>query len=318
MIGRRKLLLPPLAAAILVPGRASAEQMTIRMGTTTSAGGFAQYVAALTDVMRTVDPLLELRPVPTRGSVENAELLKAGDIDIGLVSGEVANEAFVSQIPGTQGVGVLTVMNSTPGMFAVRADSRFHRIVELKGRPIAWGAKGQGVTVQARYIMDGIGLNMDRDFEPIYQQKFSEGPAMVVNGRAAALWGSGYRWPGFVTLSSCPAGMRFVVPDQREIQRICAKYSFMSRFIVPAGLYVGQYDPIETVGTWNFILGGPELSEAMGYRFVSGLHKAEKLGLLSKQLTQTTVKNTLLAVGSPKRLGSGVLPYYRKAGLVKS
>jgi uncharacterized protein len=317
MIGRRKLL-PPLAFALLAPGRASAEQMMIRLGTTSSAGAFAQYTAALTDVMRTVDPLLELRIVPTKGSVDNAERLKSGEIDIGLVGGEVTYEALASQIPGAPGVGVISVMNSTPGMFAVRADSRFRRIVELKGRPIAWGAKGLGITVQARYIMDGIGLSMDRDFVPVYQEKFSEGPAMVLDGRVAALWGSGYRWPGFVTLSTSPVGMRFVVPDQREIQRICAKYSFMARFTVPAGLYVGQYDPVETVGTWNFILGRPELDESMGYRFISSLHRAEKLGLLSKYLAQTTVKNTMTAVANPNHFSPGVLQYYRKAGLVKS
>ncbi|MBV8393394.1 MAG: TAXI family TRAP transporter solute-binding subunit, partial [Alphaproteobacteria bacterium] len=253
-----------------------------------------------------------------KGSTENASLLKAGDIDIGLVSGEVTHEAFASQIPGAAGLGVMAVMNSTPAMLAVRADSRFHRIIELKGRPVAWGGKGQGITIQARYIMDGVGLDMNRDFEAVYLEKSSEGPAMVMSGRTAALFGSGYRWPGFVTLSTNPIGMRFVVPDQREIQRVCTKYSFMSRFTVPAGQYSGQYDPIETVGSWNYILGRPELDEAMGYRFAASLHKAEKLGLLLKHLAQSTAKNTLAAISGPNQLSAGVLQYYRKSGLLQS
>src|SRR5476649_1829947 len=192
-----------------------------------------------------------------------------------------------------------------------------HTIADLRGRPIVWSVKGSGVMVQARYITEGLGLDMDRDFEPIYPEKFTQASAMAVDGRAAALWGTGARWPAFVELSNTPIGARFVAPDSREIQRICAKFDFMARMVVPAGLYVGQYDPIETVGTWSFILARGSLSNAIGFRLASSLNKAERMGAMTKQLAQTTAKNTLSAVPSREALQPGVLEFYQKKNLIR-
>ena len=116
---------------------------------------------------------------------------------------------------------------------------------------MARGRLPSGTAVQARYVMDGIGLDIERDFEAIYPERFTDGPPMVMERRAAALWGSGYRWPGFVELANQPGGVRFVVPTAEEIAQIRAKHPFLAQLTVPPGLYPGQYDPIVTVGAWS-------------------------------------------------------------------
>jgi TRAP transporter TAXI family solute receptor len=317
MVSRRPLL-SFLAAAAVAPPAAAQRQMPVTIGTTAlQGGGYALYSAAFLDMLKTVDPLLEVRVVRTRGSTENAELLKTGDIDIGLVSGEVAHELLDAEAGEAARVRVVSAMYASPGMFAVRADSRFHRIADLAGRPIAWNVKGSGVEVQARFVMEGLGLDMDRDFQPIYQERFSEAAPLVMAGRAAALWGSGFRWPPFVQLADTAVGARFVYPDATEIARIRAKYPFMVSLTVPAGLYPGQYDPIETIGTWSFILARADLSDKVGARLASALSRAEHTGVLTKQLGQTTVANTLAAIASPDMLQAGVAEYYRRIGLLK-
>jgi TRAP transporter TAXI family solute receptor len=210
---------------------------------------------------------------------------------------------------------VVSVMYSTPGIFVVRADSRYHSIMQLRGRPVVWNTRGSGFAVQARYVMDGMGLDMDKDFEPIHIDQLADGPPMVVDGRAADhLWGGGQRWPGFVTVATSPRGARFVVPNA-EIERIRSKYPFLARLSVPAGLYPGQYDPIDTVGTWSFILARADLDDATGRRLAMDLAKAERTGQLTKHLAQTTMKNTLAAIPGPAVLQPGVAKYYRELGL---
>ncbi len=39
---------------------------------------------------------------------------------------------------------------------------------------------------------------------------------MVIDGRAAALWGGGLRWPGFVKVANNPGGARFIAPTPRR------------------------------------------------------------------------------------------------------
>jgi TRAP transporter TAXI family solute receptor len=290
--------------------------MSVRLGTSVAGGGFAPYAAALLDALRSVDPILDIRTVETKGSTENAERLQKGDLDIGLVSGEVMYE-WLAMDRERPKLRVISVIYSTPGMFAVRPDTRYRRIPDLKGRPVVWSPRGTGSAVQARYVMGGLGLDLDRDFEAIYPERFTDGPQMVIERRAAALWGSGYRWPGFVELANQPGGVRFVVPTAAEILQIRARYPFLAQLVVPPGLYPGQYDPIATVGAWSFILCRPDLDDAVGFRLARSLHKAERAALPSKYTVQTTVKNTLAAIGSPDELQPGVLRFYREAKLTQ-
>ena len=315
MIRRRTLLLSASAVS-LASASGHAQSMSVRLGTSTAGGGFAPYGVALVDALKAVDPILDIKTVETRGSTENAERLQSGDIDIGLVSGEVMYE-WIARHPDSPRLRIVSVIYSTPGMFAVRPDTRYRRIPDLKGRPVVWSPRGTGSAVQARYVMDGLGLDLDRDFEAIYPERFTDGPAMVIERRAAALWGSGYRWPGFVELANQPGGVRFIAPTAAEIARIRAKYPFLAQLTVPPGLYPGQYDPIVTVGAWSFIVARPDLDNAVGYRLARSLYKVERGGMQSKHTVQTTIRNTLAAVASPLDLQPGVLRYYREAKLTQ-
>ncbi len=291
--------------------------MKITFGTATELGGVTTYGQALIAAMRSVDPLLEIQTIPTKGVLENVSLLESGELDIGLAYGEVAYELFMGVGRSPTKLKVISAMYSTPGMFVVRADSRFHRIADLKDRPVVWGGRNSAPAVQARYAMDGLGLDIDKDFRAIYTDSLAEGSAMVVEGRAAALWGSGVRWAGFVQVAGSTRGARFVVPDFGEIERIHNKHNFLMRLTVPGGLYRGQYDPIDTVGSWSFILARADLDESVGYRLASSLYKIDRVGASSRQLAETTPRNTLAAIPGPDVLQQGVIGFYKKIELLK-
>lgn len=322
VLRRRSVLRAGQAAALfaamaLAPRAASAQTTRLTLGTALEGGAVQSYGVAFIDSLRQVDPLMEIRAVTTRGIRDNAALLEQGKLDIALVFGEVAYELFAGIGGPPSKLKVISVMYSTPGMFVVRADSRYRTIEDLKGRRVVWNIRNGGLALQGRYMVDGLGLDPDKDFEAVYIEKLREGPEMVIDGTAAALWGGGYRWPGFITVAGNTRGARFVAPNEKEITRIRDKHPFLARLVVPAGLYPGQHDAIPTVGTWSFVLARADLEEQAGYRLASSLHKVERANLLNKTLIESTVKNTLSAVSSPDMLHPGVLAYYKKAGLVQ-
>jgi TRAP transporter TAXI family solute receptor len=151
------------------------------------------YAQAFVVTMRAVDSLLEIKGRPTKGSGENVRLLESGEVDLALVSGEVVHDVMAGLNRPAGKFKVVTVMYSTPGVFVVLADSRCRSISDLKGRPVVWNLQGSGLAVQAHYVMDGLGLDLDKDFEAIYTEELADGPAMVMDSRAAALWGGGLR-----------------------------------------------------------------------------------------------------------------------------
>src|SRR3954465_5379771 len=164
---------------------AAAQQKTIVvLGTATPGGGFPVYGAAYASTINDTDPTLSIEPRNTKGSTENIPLIEAGKIDIGLATGEVTYEALAGIGRPKAELRIVNAMYSNFGMFVVRADSPVRTVADLKGKPIAWGASGSGFVVLARYVFDGLGLDMNRDFQPIYLDKAGDGPAMVQDGRA--------------------------------------------------------------------------------------------------------------------------------------
>src|SRR5712692_12092479 len=211
----RKLVAPALLAFAMaaVSGAAAQQKTTVVLGTATQGGGFQIYGAAYSAALNESDPTLVVEQRSTKGSTENVPLLAEGKIDIGLATGEVTYEALAGIGRAPVNLKIINAMYQNSGMFMVRGDSPYRTIADLKGKPIAWGASGSGFVVLARYVFDGLGLDIDKDFTPIYSQSAGDGPKMVLDGRAAAQWGGGVGWPGFVAISNGPSGARFITPD---------------------------------------------------------------------------------------------------------
>jgi len=294
----------------------SADRTVVTLGTATPGGGFPVYGQAVADTINEVDATLYVQPRNTKGSTENVPLLEAGSLDLALVQGEVVHEALAGVGRAPADLRVLAAMYSTPGMFVVRADSPYRSIGDLMGRPVAFGARGSGLIILARYVLDGLGLDRDRDFQAVLLDAAGDGPAMVMDGRAAALWGGGIGWPGFTAVARGPAGARFLVPDLDGIERIQRKHPFLKLMLVPAGSYPGQTAELHSVGSWSFIMARPTLADDVAYRLARALHRGEAaLGARLAQARETTAANTVAAVARPELLHPGVRRYLGEVGL---
>jgi uncharacterized protein len=307
------------SGAVAEEGDKAIQKTTISLGTATPGGGFPLYGNAFAEVMNAADSGLAIEPRNTKGSNENIPLLESGQLDIGLVAGEPSYEAFMGLggRPKTK-LKILTAMYSSPGMFVVRADSTYKTIRDLVGQPIAFGAKGSGLPILSRYMLDGLGLKQDEDFKSIYLDRAGDGPLMVEDGRAAALWGAGIGWPGFSVVAAAPGGARFIAPDAGEIARIRAKHTFLKPLTVPAGSYPGQSAAIDSVGSWSFVLVRETLPDDVAYRLAKTLHGAEATFCQRlSQACETTAANTVAAAPSVEMIHPGVMKYFREIGVLK-
>src|SRR5690349_5127880 len=313
------------AGVLLLAGSAAAQEggkviqkTTITLGTATPGGGFPLYGNAFAQAMNESDGSLSIEPRNTKGSNENIPLLEKGELDIALVAGEPSYEAFMGIGRPRTNLKILTAMYSSPGMFVVRADSPYKTIRDLVGHPVVFGARGSGLPILSRYVLDGLGLKQDEDFQSIYLDRAGDGPAMVQDGRAAALWGAGIGWPGFTAVASSPGGARFIAPDANDIARIRAKHTFLKPLTVPADSYPGQTEAINSVGSWSFVLTRADLADDVAYRLARTLHGVE-LAFCKKlaQACETTATNTVAAAPKPELIHPGVMKYLREIGVAK-
>ncbi|MGH8691218.1 MAG: TAXI family TRAP transporter solute-binding subunit, partial [Burkholderiales bacterium] len=245
------------------------------LGTATPGGGFPLYGAAFAEMVNAQEPRIRVEPRNTKGSTENVPLLEAGKLDLALVAGEIASAALAK--PDTK-LRIVAAMYSSPGMFIVRGDSPHRGISDLRGKPVVMGAQASGVTALGRTVLGSLGIEV----KPIFLEKAVDGPPMLMDGRAEALWGAGVGWPAFTALAK--QGGRFISPTPDEVKRILEKNSALQAVTLPANSYPGQDQPLASVGSWSYVLANQSLSQETAYLLARAVHRAE--GSLAARLEQ--------------------------------
>ncbi|SFM01543.1 TAXI family TRAP transporter solute-binding subunit [Methylobacterium pseudosasicola] len=300
-----------LAALGLVLARSAqaAEPTRITLATATPGGGFPAFGDAFAAAIRAADPDLFVETRASGGSAENVGLLRAGRVDLALVQGEYAYPALSE--PG--GLTVLAPMYPTPGLFAVPAASPIRTVEDLRGRPMVLGTHNSGLTVMGRSALQASGLDPERDIRPILLDRAGDGPPMVLDGRADALWGGGLGWPGFVAMAQAPGGARFFGPSEAGIARLAQPSAALQRLIVPPGSFPGQSAAIETIGSWSLVLARPGFEAETAYRLVRALARAD-MAARHPQGADSQPKN-LSGLVPAAQIHPGTLRYLGEAGV---
>ena len=87
---------------------------------------------------------------------------------------------------------------------------------------------------------------------------------------------------------------------------------------MPAGSYPNQTAPINSVGSWSFVLARESLPDDVAYRLARTLHGVE--GAFCEKLAQaceTTAANTVAAAPDVALIHPGVLKYFREIGVAR-
>src|SRR4029079_11395301 len=110
-----------------------AEPTRISLATATPGGGFPFFGDNAAAVINETDPSRDCVTQIAKGSAENIGVLNDRKVDIALVAGEPAYEAF-------QGIGmpkttalIVQAIYSNPGMFVVKGDSPARNLRDLIG-----------------------------------------------------------------------------------------------------------------------------------------------------------------------------------------
>ena len=277
------------------------------LGTATPGGGFPIYGDAFAAMVNAQEPKLRIEPRNTKGSTENVALLEANQVDLALVLGEIASAALAK--PDT-GLRIITAMYASPGVLLVRGGSPYRSLADLRGKPVVLGAAASGITQLGRTVFTAL----DIDIRPIFLDKVADGPAMLADGRAEAIWGAGVGWPAFVVLAK--SGGRFIGPTDAEIQIILKRNPSLQRVTLPAKSYPGQDLAVPSVGSWSYVLAKPALPEAAAYLLARAIHRAESpLAARLEQARETTMANTIAAAPRLELIHPGVRRYLAEAGL---
>ncbi len=254
--------------------------MTVRIGTNEVGGTFHTQGTAIAEVLRGEAEIDDIEILASRSaSVANANHLDRDDVDFGFMASNWIGRAHKGTPPFDHPIALrmASPVNAGPMFFVTRAESPVKTVDDLKGRRIAVGVEGGGMTQHVHTMFDVLGISFD-DFTPVYVG-FPEGADALAAGEVDAQW-------------QCPIPNRVMTdladgtdvrvveyaPDQLGI--LLAEVPFYRRAVMEAGAFRGLDRDSAQIGVLNVLATHERVDENMVYRVVKAM--VENTGALSR------------------------------------
>lgn len=269
----RRVALASGAAMLSVPALAqSRTRLTIATGGTGGVyfvygGGLARI---LTEKMQNTQATAQV----TGGSVDNINLVSAGDADMGLSTLDSVVDALAGQGAYAQGgkreVSVLAVLYDN--ILHVVAQPSINSIADMKGKRIGVGSAGSSTEGWADRTLEAAGLNPRTDITRDNLGVAECANAFADGKIAGFFWGGGIPTAAVRDLAQGGRAPMKLVDASKELVAMNAKYPGLYRgFTMPANSYAGQTSPVPAIGVANVIVVSTKAPNALVTRMLEGI-----------------------------------------------
>lgn len=278
--------------------------------------GYAS-LTAMADLVNMEYPDYVFAPDITSGSAENARMMAAGDMQMGLVMADVSVSAYTAtrEFEGEEALKesinyVMAGFVSSFNMF-VPADSDITSLADLEGKKVGV-SKG---TMQQYYwpmLLEAYGLDESKIEVSVLSLN-----DICVGVQDGILDFGVHVTPapsGVISDIALSKGIRLLGFEPDKIEWISTNYPFFQECVIPAGTYPGVDTDTITMGTQNTLCCRPDLDEQFVYDFCDVVFaNQEALDTVSENTAgQFSLKNVLLGQTIP--IHPGAERWYRENG----
>jgi TRAP transporter TAXI family solute receptor len=247
------------AAALAMPGLARAQtatQMAIATGTT--GGVYYPLGGALANYLSRGIPGMSATVEVTGGSVANMQLLGAGRVGMVIAQVDAAVDAVrgIGRFQGRPVPGrAIAVLYTNRMQVVTVASTGIRTMQDLKGKRISTGAPGSATEVMALRLIEGAGLDAEKDFRSRERLSPAESTNAIKDGKLDAyFFVSGFPTSAITDLGATP-GVQLVLIDHDEfVPKIVEKHGpVYFPEVIPAGSYPGQTTPNRQMSVGNIV-----------------------------------------------------------------
>ncbi len=269
------------------------------------------------------DTIIDVQP---GGSGPNLLRVRDGKADLGITSANNAYDAWEGRDPATPDnpvrnvLGLMTLMQSAIQIW-VDARSDIHSLQDLRGKQISAGQPGQTSWLAFENLLAAAGMtiaDIEADGGKVHPLSWAESHEALSNGQLdAVMWLS--LWPHPTVLQD---------ETVRPIRTLSFKPEVLDKFMeesgggfervtLPAGLFNGQEEPADTVGTNTILFASTEMPDDIAYDIVKQLweNRADLVAVhsLMKYMTEDTVGQGMVIPIHP-----GARKYFEEQGIAMS
>jgi uncharacterized protein len=314
----RRLLAALLVAALVTACGTSGEvdwpedqRDTFVISTGNSTGVYAAYGERLGEVIEERTGV-SVEVVPSGGSIDNLQHLAAGKADLAFSAVDAAADATAGRGAFEEPVEVRTLARVYDDFahLVVAADSEITAIDDLRGRPVAIGARDSGTALIARRLLRAADIELtDLDTRALSLEDSVEG---LREGRLEAFfWSGGLRTPSLEEFAEeYPIRL---VPLGHLVNQVRSDFGSGYRHgAVPAGTY-GATGEVATLAVPNVLVMRADASDALAYAQLDVLFRSQDR--IAASVPAAAVLDRAKAIFTePLELHPGAVRYYRDTG----
>ena len=305
------LCLGPSGCAWLPDPLAGEEELTVlTIATADSGGTMYQVGSALAQGITRADESIKVNVGASTGSAMNVRELEEGGVDLALVSGDVARNAYAGRGEFDQpaeGLRAVAAVYSSVSTWMAPASVGAEYVHDLDGAAVGVGPQGSSSELAAQAVLEALGLD---GLEQV-NCSLASAPERVDDRDLAAIHGfTGNPIPGLWELADarpCTV-LRYKWEELREILRRNSMYSLE---IIPAGTYPGQETDIDTFGLKCLLCVDEGLDEDLVYELTRILWESrEELAEECPAMRQAAAQEDYFYASLPIPLHDGAQRFY--------
>ncbi len=254
----------------------------------------------------------------TGGSIANLNGIRAGDMNFGVVQSDWQYHAmngtssFADSGPNEKLRSVLSAHADVVTILA-RADANIATMQDLRGKKVNIGNPGSGSRATAEVLLDALGIKIS-DLALASELKSAEQSAALCDNKVEAIMFSAGHPVGNITEATVSCDTVFLQVDGPEVDKLVDDTIYYSKATIPAGLYKGQPDTINSFGPLATLVSSTDTSDDAVYAVVKALFdNFDRFKGLHPAFANLKEED-MIANGNIAPLHAGAVRYYKERG----
>jgi uncharacterized protein len=249
------------------------EFLTLATGST--GGTYFPLGGAMAGVWNDNIPDLRVSTQSSGASVDNLQLLDAGEVELIMAVNGVAADAMEGggdDFPEPLDFAFLGNIYGEVMQVVAGAGSGIESIEDMEGMTVAIGPPGSGTEVVARQMLNAVGIDPDNDIDA-RQESFGDAADGLRDGQIDAIFAILALPAGAIEDVATGVDLTFVSIGDDLVQQLLGDDPTLSELTVEAETYPGQDEEVTWVTNWATLYAPSDLHEDVVYDLVRVLYE---------------------------------------------
>lgn len=290
----------------------------LMMGTGSTGGTYFALGGAMANAInnKLADQQITISAQSTGASVENMNLINAGELDLGIAMNNVASDAqkgtgaFSAPVTNVSTIGV--VYNEVYQIVA-NANTGAKEVADLKGLKIAVGPAGSGTVGLSEKVFAAAGLDINKDIQP-QSDSFGDAATKMQDGHIDAACNVLAVPASSIIEMTTSMKLSYINISDEILAEIQKEAPYFTRKVIPAGTYPDQTEDCNTVTCKAVLYCRADLDEETVYQITKAFYESgDEIAAAHATGKEVQLEGCLDGVTTP--IHPGAAKYFKEMGI---